>query len=89
MTARMWHPEIAADPLAGEGFAEVDDSAVAQLRQSGWLLASERDEHLARVAAHPSQQPRDDEGKGDEGKAEGSRSRRGASNAGSSGSEGS
>ncbi len=56
MTARVWHPEIAADPLAGDGYAEVADSAVPQLRQSGWLLASEREDHEAAVAAHPSQQ---------------------------------
>lgn len=61
MTTRIWHPEIAADPLAGDGFATVDDAAVPQLRQSGWLLATERDEHLERVAAHPSQNRPDDD----------------------------
>ena len=72
MTTRIWHPEIAADPLAGDGFATVDDASVPQLRQSGWLLATERDEHLERVAAHPSQNRPDDEDQVDDpGKGEG------------------
>jgi hypothetical protein len=58
MTARMWNPQIEAEtPGSSAAFAEVDDSAVPVLRQAGWLLASERDEHLDRVAAHPSQNP--------------------------------
>ena len=64
MTARIWNPAIEAE--GGDGFAEVPDSAVPQLRQSGWLLASERDEHLDRLAAHPSQAKQAAEAAGDQ-----------------------
>jgi hypothetical protein len=51
MPALMWHPET------GGVFEAPTDEAVANYRNSGWLLASERAEHEARVAAHPSQNP--------------------------------
>jgi hypothetical protein len=47
----MWHPET------GGLYEAPTDGAVAQARQSGWLLAAERAEHEARLAAHPSQNP--------------------------------
>ena len=43
MTAVIWHPVTGAT-------AEVSEDAVWHHRQSGWLLASEREEHEARVA---------------------------------------
>lgn len=50
MTARIWHPGLAAE--GGDGYAEVPDGAVGIMRQSGWLLASERDDHEAAHAEH-------------------------------------
>ena len=87
MTTRVWHPGIAEDPLAGDGFAEVDDSAVPQLRQSGWLLATERDEHLERIAAHPSNQPPpgDEAAAGDSPKTSPGRSKAAGGKAGAAG----
>lgn len=87
---RIWNPAIEAE--GGVAFAEVDDQAVAQHRQGGWLLASERDEHIERLAAHPSQQRDEDEADGDDGKttkthAAGAKASGGK--AGQSGSEGS
>ena len=47
MTRLMWHPETG-------GTFEAHDDAVPHHRASGWLLESEREEHLARAADHPS-----------------------------------
>lgn len=49
---RVWNPALAADPEAGDGYAEIDDSALPAHRQAGWLLASERDDHEAAIEAH-------------------------------------
>jgi hypothetical protein len=81
---RVWHPGIEAE--GGPAFADVDPSAVGVMRNAGWMLASERDEHVDRVAAHPSQNRPDGDADGDSPKAK--RPARGQS-AGQSGSEGS
>ena len=43
MSVLMWHPGTQAT-------FEAPDDAVPHYRQSGWLLASERSDHLARIA---------------------------------------
>jgi hypothetical protein len=50
MTRLMWHPETG-------GTFEAHEDAVPHHRASGWLLESEREEHLARAADHPSRKP--------------------------------
>jgi hypothetical protein len=47
---RIWHPGLEAD--GGEAFSDVPEGAVSMMRQSGWLLATERDGHLEALAAH-------------------------------------
>ena len=49
---RVWNPAIEAEGGGDAAYAEVDDSAVPHLRQSGWLLASEREGHEAAHAEH-------------------------------------
>ena len=49
MTAVIWHPVTGAT-------AEVSDDAVWHHRQSGWLLASEREDHEARLAERAAAQ---------------------------------